>query len=143
MAPIKFINLLAISSLAILACSFGATSANALATEGHLIREVSHGHGAVAKRKRESSTPVKRCKKKPSSSSPSTSKATGKASTGNNDKAASGGSSSKSADPAKSTKSTSSTPPVTAYSGKGKAGLAWPNGNDPSLKNFKTDKVKP
>jgi len=32
------------------------------------------------------------------------------------------------------------TPP--ASSGSGKVGLAWPNSNDPSLKNFKTDKVQ-
>jgi len=70
MAFSKILNLLALSSLAILVCSFNASPANALSLERELgfMGKRAHGHDSVAKRKR---TPTKRasgrCKPKTSS----------------------------------------------------------------------------
>lgn len=61
----KLLNLVALSSLAILAVSFGPTSANALAmSHSHVNRHFEHG--AIAKKKRDQS---KRCKPRSTTSS--------------------------------------------------------------------------
>ncbi|KAI0269224.1 glycosyl hydrolase catalytic core-domain-containing protein [Gloeopeniophorella convolvens] len=67
MAPIKFLNLLAISALAILATSFNAVPVNALSVEHrHAARSVNHAHAGIAKKKRDGST--RRCKPRTSTS---------------------------------------------------------------------------
>jgi len=128
MAPFKFINLLAISSLAVLACSFGATPVTALVTDTHHIRDISvHGHGAMAKRKRATSN-TQRCKNRPSSTHP---KATPKPSP--------------KSDPAPTTLSSHSKPsPTPSSSGgeHGKVGLAWANGPSMDLKPFVNKNVQ-
>eukprot|EP00753_Platysulcus_tardus_P017719 PLAT6468.1.p1 GENE.PLAT6468.1~~PLAT6468.1.p1 ORF type:complete len:401 (+),score=-6.10 PLAT6468.1:124-1203(+) len=144
MAAIKLLNLLAISSLAILACSFGATPANALATDRHHIaRSAAHGHDGLARRKRDNAA-SKRCKARPSSSAapaPSSSSdpapSSSQAPAPTSDAPANNQPASTSAAPAPSATYTSS-----GNTGSGKVGLAWPNGADDSLKNYKTDKVK-
>jgi len=144
MAPIKLLNLLAISSLAILACTFGATPANALATEHHqFARHAVYGHDGIARRKRDNAA-SKRCKARPSSSAPSssTSSYVAPSSTVKATKAAP-----TTLAPSYQKVSSSSAAPASTSAassgntGSGKVGLAWPNGDDSSLKNYKTDKV--
>jgi hypothetical protein len=138
MAPIQFLNLLAVSSLAILACSFGASPVTALVTDGHRIRDAlpAHGHGAIAKRKRATGTTAKRCKPKPKSSTTPKPVSNPKDSSKKDSKKDTPKSSSTSS----SAKALSTS--YTAPSGDGKVGLAWANTDDPAIKNFKTDKVK-
>lgn len=139
MAPTKFLNLLAISSLAILACSFGSAPVNALSVEGdHFAARHARGHNAIAKRnmrKRE----TKRCKARTSSSeapaatsspdivaaitsyfeSPTTTSSTAVATTATSSGSGSSGS--------------------TGNSGNtgGKTGTAWPNGDANPINLFK------
>ncbi|TFK56114.1 glycoside hydrolase [Heliocybe sulcata] len=142
MAPVKLLNLLAISSLAIVACTFGATPANALATEHYqFARHAAHGHEGLARRKRDSAA-SKRCKARPSSSAapaPSSSsyEAPSSAPAATTPAPAPSQPASSSQAPAPSTSVVSS-----GNTGSGKIGLAWPNGGDDSLKNYKTDKTK-
>jgi hypothetical protein len=131
MATVKLFNILAISSLAILACSFWCTPVNALSIDSHHVaRHNARAHDAIAVKKRSNST--KRCKHRPSSSSSTTTTAapyTPAAAKG------------VAADPTTSSSSTTTTTPYAAStpsSGKGKMGVAWPNGDDPSLTHYKT-----
>jgi hypothetical protein len=199
----KLLNLLALSSLAILVCSFGATPVAALSTSGqHLARRMP-AHNAISKKKRGN---VRRCRSRnsssnsntssynsgpssdsppandtgssdstppisspdiqsdsnydptdggsdPSSSSPSDSSGgsppNGNTHHGSNTPSTSnsyGGDNSTASDSPNSPSNSSSSvtpPPSSAGSptGTGKVGLAWANGNDPSLQNFKTDRV--
>jgi len=65
MPSISLLNLLAVSTLAVIAASFGPSPVNAIATEGHnFSRNVAHGHAPLAKKKR---TNAKRCKTRTSS----------------------------------------------------------------------------
>ncbi|KDQ64748.1 glycoside hydrolase family 128 protein [Jaapia argillacea MUCL 33604] len=132
----KLINLLAISSLAILACSFGATSANALVTDHNLLaRHPAAGHAGLAQRKRQSSS-TKRCKPRPTTSSAAAAAVTPTTTT---DTTTHTTTSSKQA--AASSTPASSQPQAGsgASSGGGsKIGIAWALGDDPSLANFKT-----
>ncbi|CAA7259519.1 unnamed protein product [Cyclocybe aegerita] len=140
----KLLNLIALSSLAILASSFGATPVNALSVDmspNHAARHLGH-HNLIAKKKRAES---RRCKPRPSSSAvaasttpaPSTSKpastkaaapatTTTKAASNNNNNNNSGNNNSGGG---------------SSGGGGGKVGLAWPNGDANTLKNFKTAKV--
>jgi hypothetical protein len=126
----KIFNLVALSSLAILACSFFASPANALSldTSPNYARHLGH-HQVIAKKKR---ADTKRCKPRPASSSVSPS--AGKQIPT---------SSPPTAPKTTTTNKPASTPPATPPStgGKGKVGLAWANGDDASLKNFVTNKV--
>ena len=167
MAPINLFNLLAVSALAIFASSFGPSSVNALATGDHVVRDISHAHHALAKKKRHASSNPKRCKNKPKpTASSSTPKATGSASSSNNNNynnnkngnkngnknSNKNGNKSGSKSGSKSTPSSASPKPSSTSTGSSsssgggvssKVGLAWPNGNDPSLKNFNTGKKPP
>jgi hypothetical protein len=131
----KLLNLVALSSLVILACSFGPTPANALSIDSspNFARHLGH-HQLLAKKKRSSTTG--RCKPRPSSSALSSSKPV-----------ATPHSSSQKAAPttSKAASTPASTPASNAGSsgqaGGGKVGLGWALGDDPSLKNFVTSKV--
>jgi hypothetical protein len=121
MAATKLLNLLALSSLAILACSFGQTQVNALSSGSHVVaRHAFRGHNSVAKRKRGSS---KRCKSRPTSSAPPAQTPPAHKDDNNND--SDGGSAGSGF----------------GHGGGGKFGLAWPNGPDPALSKFKSDKL--
>ena len=155
MAPINLFNLLAVSALAIFASSFGPSSVNALATGDHVVRDISHAHHALAKKKRVASSNPKRCKNKPKpTASSSTPKATGSASSSNNNNYNNNKNGNKNGNKSgnKSTPSSASPKPSSTSTGSSsssgggvssKVGLAWPNGNDPSLKNFNTGKKPP
>jgi len=131
MAVAKLLNLLAISCLAIIA-SLGPTPVSALSVDTtHHARHNLH-HAVAAKKKRATSS--KRCKPRSTAPAPAqSSQATTKA------------------PPApKPTKAAPPPPPApkpasgggsSNSGGGGKVGIAWPLGNDASIKNFKTAKV--
>ncbi|RPD61934.1 hypothetical protein L226DRAFT_545905 [Lentinus tigrinus ALCF2SS1-7] len=147
----KLLNLVALSSLAIMAVTFGPASTNALST-GHVHMNRHIDHAPIAKRKRDSS---KRCKVRSSTLSSATHSSTAKAETTAKALAetTSQAASTKAATtkaPAKTTSASSSS----STSGSGAAGTgkfgkkgskicaAWGDGNDiNSLKAFKTDHV--
>jgi hypothetical protein len=135
----KILNLVAISSLAILACSFGATPANALSidTTPNFARHFPH-HGAALKKRATS----RRCKPRSSSLAGSSTKVSAAPSS---TKAVVPTTTPK-ADPkptsAKPTPTPSPPPPSNTGGGGGKAGLGWANGDDSSLKNFVSSKVR-
>ncbi|KAI0771863.1 glycosyl hydrolase catalytic core-domain-containing protein [Trametes elegans] len=162
----KLLNLVALSSLAIMACSFGATPTTALSLGHGQHMAARHAtHNPIA-RKRDQS---KRCKPRPSSSSaapaPSTTSqapepaSTSQAPATSQDQRPS--SSSEAAPPAATSQSSgggssggstggSSSGSTGGSSGRNpdignlgksghKIGAAWPNGNDPALANFVTD----
>ena len=127
---VKLFNLIALSSLAIIACSFGASPANALSVESspNHARHFGH-HQPIALKKR---ADTRRCKPRPSSSS---AKPPATQTPVRQDQAAPKPTSS----PQPASTPAASTPPPS--SGKGKVGLAWANGDDAALKNFVTSKV--
>ncbi|KAF9469066.1 glycosyl hydrolase catalytic core-domain-containing protein [Collybia nuda] len=142
MAPTKLLNLIAYSSLAILACSFGATPVNAVSVDtSHFVRHAGRGHAAVAKKKRGASG--KRCKPRPTSSLGQVTSANPTPSPPVSTKVT--------PPPQPTTVSTKapapspppSNPPPSSGGGNGKVGIAWALGEDPALKNFKTNKVSP
>ena len=156
MAALKFLNLLTISTLAILACSFTASPVNALAGSGHhnVGRLPIRGHDSIAKRKRDTSS--KRCKPRSVSSAeasttvpaPETTSlaavTTTKAAASTTKAAATTTAkphTTSSASHAVATTSAASSSSSSGSNGSGKGGLAWPNGNQSYLKNFKTSKV--
>ena len=144
----KLLNLVALSSLAIMAVSFGPASTNALST-GHIHMNRHVDHAPIAKKKRES----KRCKVR-SSVIPvplPTTKAPEPEPTTTSTKAAEKPKTTKAAEEPKPSPSDPK-PPTSGggsggASGSGKFGkkgsklcAAWGNGNDvQSLKTFKTD----
>ena len=156
MALGKLFNLFALSSLAVLVCNLQASPVAALAHDGHHMAKVrrAHGHDAVLKRKRDSS---KRCKPRPSSTpvetpapssspeptpspEPTTSQAPDQSSS--YDQSSSGDQSSSSSG-GNSGSSGSNTPSTPISNGdRGKIMLAWPNGNEDSLRNFVTNNVQ-
>lgn len=148
MAATKLLNLIALSSLAILACSFGASPVNALSVDSqHHARSPVRGHAILAKKKRAST--AKRCKPRPVSTAVSS--AVGKPTTTPAPPAPKP-TSSKAAAP-QTTKPAdngggSSTPNngggnSGSNGGAGKVGLAWAQNDDKALANFKTSKVSP
>ncbi|KAG6833748.1 hypothetical protein H0H87_001180 [Tephrocybe sp. NHM501043] len=141
MAVTKLINLIALSSIAILACSYGATPVSALSVDTHHLAARSPSHALLAKKKR--STNSKRCKARPPPSASSTPVATTVAKPTTTPAPAT---TKAAASPVKAaattTKaSTGSTGGSTAADGKGKVGIAWPQDDDKALAFFKTDKV--
>ncbi|THH17619.1 hypothetical protein EW146_g3219 [Bondarzewia mesenterica] len=139
MAAFNFLNLLTISTLAIFASSFSATPVNAIASPDHhhLGRSLARGHDSIAKRKRDTSS--KRCKTRSSTlaPAPSTTAVASSIKVVTTPTAQPKATSSSSSSTAVATTSASSS----GSTGSGKGGLAWPNGDEPSLKNFKTSKV--
>jgi hypothetical protein len=141
----KLLNLLAVTSLAIMACSFGAEPVNAL-SDGHIARDGLRGHDALAKRKR--STHGKRCKSRPTSAAAATSTDSSSAAftpapTTSSSFSASSASSFSSSASWTSTSASASTPTSSggaAISGA-KGCLAWPNGDQTYLGDYKTDQT--
>ncbi|KAG5637051.1 hypothetical protein H0H81_005963 [Sphagnurus paluster] len=144
MAVTKLLNLLAVSSLAILACSYGATPVSALSIDNHhLARSPAHGHAALAKKRRASS---KRCKPRPTSSLSSSAGTT-------TTPPATPPAPPKTTPPASSSSTKAAPAPTSSAgsgggggnsgsnSGSGKAGLGWPQDDDTALINFKTNQV--
>ncbi|EIN10357.1 hypothetical protein PUNSTDRAFT_84335 [Punctularia strigosozonata HHB-11173 SS5] len=140
----KLLNLIALSSLAVLVCTFGATPVNALATGHDASISRRHQHDILGKKAKRANN-SKRCKTRSSTAAPTSTAAattshsvvtttpetTKKAST---TKAAS------------HTKTSSKAVTTTAASSSGsssgsKVGVAWPNGGDSSLKYYKTSKT--
>ena len=145
----KLLNLVALSSLAVLAVTFGPASTNALST-GHAHHLNRHfEHGSIAKKKRDS----KRCKARPSTSSSSVKPtSTAKALVQTTTSAApQTPASTKAASKTSSSKSSSSTGTSSggaAHPASGKFGqtgskicAAWGDGNDASISKFKTNHV--
>ncbi|KAJ3476957.1 hypothetical protein NLI96_g10796 [Meripilus lineatus] len=152
MAASKLLSLIALTTLALLTSSFGPTPVNAISTRNqHLNRHVVQ-HDAIAKRKRSTG---KRCKQRPSSSlavsvgvgagAAATSKASSASPAPTSKATAKASSTPKATTKASSTPKASPTPADTSSpstgKGGGKVGLAWPNGNEASLKNFATENV--
>ncbi|EIW61711.1 uncharacterized protein TRAVEDRAFT_27227 [Trametes versicolor FP-101664 SS1] len=148
----KLLNLVALSSLAIMACSFGATPANAL-SHAHMqqLNNRHLGHAAsLPKKKRD----TKRCKARPSTTSsaapsttPHTSSVKAQAAAVTTTKAPAATTTTKAAAPATTTKASSGSSGSGA-AGSGKFGqkgskicVAWGDGNDASLAQFKTSHV--
>jgi hypothetical protein len=126
MAVTKLLNLIALSSIAILACSYGATPVNALTVDHHA-RSAGHAHLAIAMKKR-----GKRCRPRPTSSVvkppatptpvPTSPDATSQAPAPTPTK----GGSNPPPPP----------PPPPPSNGRGKVGLGWPQDDDRALANF-------
>ncbi|KAJ8523505.1 hypothetical protein ONZ45_g12 [Pleurotus djamor] len=166
----KILQLLAISTLAIIASSYGTTPVTALSVDSrHVVRHVPNSHSGIAKRKRSNN---RRCKPRPSSSKAPVSSATPAPSNNNNGGSNNGnnngsGNNSPAPAPASSKAPTTPKPSPTPSNnnnngnsgssgnnnggggggsgnsvGGAKVGLAWPNGNDPSLKNFVNSHVQ-
>jgi len=144
MAFAKLINLFALSSLAILVCSLGATPASALSTGLQMAHHVKRDHGAIAakKRKRQSNSTRCRARTTTTSSSP-TAAATIAAADAPPPTSAKASSSKAAAAPAATPDSSSSSSSSNSFSnpGSGKVGLGWPNG-DSDLGNFITGATK-
>jgi hypothetical protein len=140
----KLLNVLALSSLAIIACSFAAAPANALSVDSHnVVRHVLRSHDAIARRKRASG---KRCKNRPpppATPPPATPqpshkdkpKPSNKDLGQHNVNGGNGNGSNGDRKPSSSVQRPSHS------GGGGKTGLGWPNGDDPSLQKYKTNKV--
>ncbi|KAJ3811815.1 glycosyl hydrolase catalytic core-domain-containing protein [Lentinula lateritia] len=143
----KLLNLLALTSLAIMACSFGAEPVNALSNTHH-VRDGLRGHDALAKRKR--SVNGKRCKVRSAPADSSTASSTDSSSVESSstdytpapittstwsDSSSSTWSSTSTSAPAATSSASSSS------SGSGKGCLAWPNGDQSYLGDYKTDKT--
>jgi len=138
----KLFNLLAITSLAILACSSGVTTANALSTGHHDIARRHLAHDGIAKKKR---SQTQRCKQRPSSSAaPAPSSTQAPPPPPPTSSAVKVPSSSAAPPPPKTSSAAPAPSPSSAPSGgsgSGKVGVAWANGDSPDLANFKTDKT--
>ncbi|KAJ3729037.1 glycosyl hydrolase catalytic core-domain-containing protein [Lentinula guzmanii] len=141
----KILNLLALASLAVMACSFGAEPVNAL-SDSHHARDGLRGHDALAKRKR--SVNEKRCKVRSTPADSATASSTSSSSadytpaptttsTWSDSSSSSTWSSTSSSAPAASSSASSSS----SSSGSGKGCLAWPNGDQSYLGDYKTDKT--
>lgn len=125
MAFSKSISLVALLSLAFLACSFVASPANAVSVDAH--HYVRRDHAAIAKKRSTSISATKRCKPRPASStSTTTTVSTPKPSV----KSVSLPPKTTSA-PAPS--SAPAQPQPSSTSGSGKRCLGWANGDDPAL----------
>lgn len=128
----KIMNLVALSLLAILSCSFSSSPVVALSVGSSHVHARDFHHINMAKKKRADS---RRCKPRPSavSAKPASTSAPAPKPTTTT---------------AKATPKPSPTPPPPApappppSSGRGKAGLAWPNGDNPSaLAKWRNGKV--
>jgi hypothetical protein len=149
MAPAISINLLAIVSFALFYVSLTPIAANALSVErAHVARNFNHAaHAGIAKKKRDG--PSKRCKPRPSSSTPPPSStpantpaytppSTPTPTPGPTDLPTTSYSSTgtPSSSPPPTTSSSSSPTPTSGSSGVGKLGIGWSNGEETSLCNF-------
>jgi hypothetical protein len=145
MAGAKLLNLLAVSTLAILASSFGATPVTAVSVDTAHIGARGHAHAALAKKRRSNTS--KKCKPRsppatpapaPASSKPAQQPATTPKPSGNNNN--------NNGNTGNNNNNTPPPPPPSnsgSNGGSGKVGLAWAVNDDKALANFKTDKVSP
>ncbi|KAI0650016.1 glycosyl hydrolase catalytic core-domain-containing protein [Trametes meyenii] len=158
----KLLNLVALSSLAIMACTYGVAPTTALST-GHLQHANRHlAHAPIAaKKKRDQS---KRCKARPSTSAAPTSSVKPQAAAVSSSSEAPAPTTTKAPEP--STTSKAPAPASTTKASSGNSGsstgssgssgntggipfgskgkkvcLAWGDGNSDSVYNFKTDRV--
>ncbi|GJE84660.1 glycoside hydrolase family 128 protein [Phanerochaete sordida] len=136
MAASKLLNLLALTSLAVLATTFNAQPVTALSHAGgspHLNRIVPGGHQAIAKKRRGTNG---RCKQRSSSSIAAAAQTPAAAiavSVGISVGAAAPATTSVAAAPTTSAApAPSSTPAPVNSAGKGKIGISWNSENDPS-----------
>jgi hypothetical protein len=134
----KLLNLLALSSLAIMACSFNAAPASALSVDTHnVVRHVLRSHDSIARRKRASG---KRCKNRPPApSTPQPSHKDKPKKPHNKESGQHDGNGGNGGDG--NDKPSGSTQRPSHSGGGGKTGLAWPNGDSDALEKFKTNKV--
>ncbi|KAI0939468.1 hypothetical protein AcW1_004498 [Taiwanofungus camphoratus] len=143
MAANKLINLIAISSLAILACTFAPAQVNALSTGYH---HVNHhvAHEGIAKRSKRKRQQSQRCKQRPSSSSaaPTSTSWTPPPSPTTTWVPTTSAAPPAPAPPPPPSSSwspiPSPSPSSSGGSGSGKVGIAWNNGDESWLANFKT-----
>lgn len=133
----KLLNLAAVASLAILACSFGTTPANAVSLDMSPNHARSFGHHQLIAKKKRATTG--RCKPRPTSSSVAVVSTTSiKPVT--TTKAAAPTTTKKTSTKASATP-TAAAVPISGNNGNGKAGLAWINPSSVSLAPFVTEKT--
>jgi hypothetical protein len=134
MAPVNFVRLLTVLSLALLNISFGTLPTNALAVEhSHMARGINHAHAGVAKKRGDS---PKQCKPRPTAT-PSTQPVAAYT-----PPASPTPSHSSSPSTSSSQVSNNYNPPSSgSSSGSGKVGLDWSNWEEMSLCNFITSHV--
>lgn len=158
MAALRLLNLLAVTSLAILACSFNAVPANALSFQSsHDAHPQIRAHNAILKKKRTNSN-SKRCKPRPaptpaaaeapsptSESKPAkTSESSGNGNSGGSSGGSSGGNSGGNSGNSGSGSGNSGgnsgggSGGSSSGGGSGKIGIAWSNPNDNEIRNVKT-----
>lgn len=135
----KVLNLLALASLAIMACSFGAEPVTALST--HHSRDGMRGHESLAKKRRRTVN-GKRCQNRPpptatSSSSFSSTSSSTSSSAAYTPPATTSSTSAPATTSSASTSSSSSGGSI----GGAKGCLAWPNGDQSYLGDYKSDKT--
>ncbi|KAG6855033.1 hypothetical protein C0991_005962 [Blastosporella zonata] len=139
MAVAKLLNLIALSSIALIALSYGAAPVSALSLDSHHLAGRSPSHAVLAKKRR--STNSKRCKARPVSSSVSSSvpvakPTTTKAPATTTTKPAT----TKAATPT-TTKAAATTAAAASSSGARKVGLGWPQDDNTALAQFVTSSV--
>jgi hypothetical protein len=131
MAPVKFLHILTVVSLAILHASLDALPVNALSVErGHVGRDFSHVHAEIAKKRGDSS---KKCRPRPTSASQSpapTYSTTTKPNYAASPKSSEPSHTSSSSQPASTNAPSSSINSKIMY--------AWSNNEQPSIGNFLT-----
>ncbi|KAF8639652.1 hypothetical protein AX17_000917 [Amanita inopinata Kibby_2008] len=131
MAGFKLLNLLALSSLAIFASTFGPCPVNALSIDTsshHFARHAAHAHDAIVKKRRETNV-TRKCKPRPSSSPVVQQHASVQAPQ----------------PPKATTAAPHPTAPVNTNTGNriGKVGIAYPESDPTPLKHFKNQNVGP
>jgi hypothetical protein len=140
MAPVKFLHIFTVVSLAILHASFDALPVNALTVErSHARRDFSHVHAEIAKKRGDSS---KKCRPRPTSASQSSSPTTANsnyAPSSNPSEPAHTTSSSQSATTSSSQSASTNAP---ASSINSKVMLGWSNSEQPSMGNFVSDSTR-
>jgi uncharacterized membrane protein YgcG len=135
----KLVQLIAVSSAAIL-LSFSATPANAMSLDSHgnvAARHAHISHELAAKKKRGTS---RRCKNRPAAFPPKSKTSSSKAAKPTSKSGSSGSGSNSGSNSGSGHSGSGSSHP--SYGGP-KMCIAWPNGEDPNLSKFKTDKVGP
>ncbi len=134
----KLLNLAAVASLALLACSFGPAPVNAVSLDmsPNHARSLGH-HNLIAKKKRATTG---RCKVRPTSSSVAVVSTSTTKPVSTTTKAAVTTSTKKTSTKASATP-TAPAVAISGNNGNGKAGLAWINPSSVSLKPFVTEKT--
>ena len=131
MAPVKFLHILTVVSLAILHASFDALSVNALIVDrGHAGRDFSHVHAEIAKKRADSSSKTKKCRPRATNASPSPAASTTNPSYAPSSKPSEAAHTSSSSQPASTNAPSSSINSKVMY--------AWSNSEQPSIPNFVT-----